>query len=191
MALPIIDYYELEKTARPGAFSRFDMEALGPYLQKLLPNEIYLEIGVDKGRSLDFARRVTDPATIVCGVDLKNDPEVPGTKFYQGYSKDIARTWRWELTMWRVSLLFVDGDHSYLGCRTDIEEWLPNMKKGATIFFHDCDETSPGVMEAVDEFMKKYKISEFYSYKTPERNTSMVRITLLDRHYEIWGEEET
>lgn len=37
----------------------------------------------------------------------------------------------------QIDLLFIDGDHSYKGCREDIEAWLPKMKDGGIVIFHD------------------------------------------------------
>ncbi len=37
----------------------------------------------------------------------------------------------------RVDLLFIDGDHSYEGVRTDWRTYAPLLAPGATIVFHD------------------------------------------------------
>ena len=52
---------ELDRLARPGAFSILDMEVMVPELEKLPPGDIYLEVGVDKGKSLSVARMVCKP----------------------------------------------------------------------------------------------------------------------------------
>lgn len=36
-----------------------------------------------------------------------------------------------------VDFVFVDADHSYEGCRTDIEAWLPKIKNGGVLAGHD------------------------------------------------------
>jgi predicted O-methyltransferase YrrM len=36
-----------------------------------------------------------------------------------------------------VDLIFFDGDHSYEGVRADVEAWLPKVKDGALVVFHD------------------------------------------------------
>lgn len=59
-----------------------------------------------------------------------------------------------------VDLLIVDGDHSYLGVKTDLETWRPKLRIGSHVFLHDynADETEfkdveryPGVKRAVEE----------------------------------------
>ncbi len=172
---------EIETKLRLGAFSVYDMECIYPELIKLKENEIYCEIGVDKGKSLSFARYVTDPKVVVCGVDLRDDPKVEGTRFFHGDSKYIADRWHWELFMWKISLLFIDGDHSYEGCKKDIDAWLPHMKEHGVIFFHDHDESSPGVMQAASEFVNTYGKTHdlnYRIYKKTDKNTSMAGIWL-------------
>lgn len=50
-----------------------------------------------------------------------------------------------------IDLLFIDGDHSYDGVKSDIELWLPKVKVGGFVLFHDCGGIHPGVEKAVDE----------------------------------------
>lgn len=66
-----------------------------------------------------------------------------------------------------VDLVFIDADHSYNGCKGDIEAWLPNIKPGGILAIHDYkkdtltyDEATcphprpwPGVDRAVDELL--------------------------------------
>ncbi len=37
-----------------------------------------------------------------------------------------------------LDLLFVDGDHRYEGVRADTERWLPFVRPGGTVLFHDA-----------------------------------------------------
>lgn len=172
------NFSEMESKVRDGAFSQYDMECLYPELVKLKANEIYLEIGVDKGRSLSFARMVTTPEVVVCGVDIREDPKVEGTRFWRGKSADIAKQWQFILNMWKISVLFIDGDHSYQGCKTDIESWYPHMKKGGVMFFHDHDETSPGVLQATAEFVNNHQVEKYMIFKKTDKNTSVAGIWL-------------
>ena len=164
---------ELDKKARPGAFSTLDMEVLIPEVEKLEPGDVYLEIGVDKGKSLSVARMVAKEGVLICGVDIKDDPKVEGTIFYKGDSVEMSKLYAGG----PISVLFIDGDHSYLGCKRDIDAWYSYVKEGGTILFHDCDESSPGVMWAVAEFVCSNKFKGRFSlYKYNNKNTSMARI---------------
>lgn len=174
---------ELDVKANPGAFSTFDAEVLVPEVEKLEPGEVYLEVGVDKGKSLSIARMVAKEGVVVCGVDLRIDPKVPGTHFYQGDSVEVARVWgniKNDINGKGISVLFIDGDHSYEGCKRDIEAWFPHMKEDGVLLFHDCDESSPGVVQAVAEFVNTYKgtLKSWQLFKRTDKNTSMSKIQL-------------
>jgi predicted O-methyltransferase YrrM len=57
--------------------------------------------------------------------------------------------------------VFIDADHSYEGCKADIEAWWPLVKKGGWICGHDyANPGFPefGVKQAVDEFVKRNKL---------------------------------
>src|SRR3990167_1028990 len=48
----MLDLEDLDKLSRPGAFSTLDMEVIVPDLLAIPPQGVYLEVGVDKGKSL-------------------------------------------------------------------------------------------------------------------------------------------
>lgn len=163
-----MDLERLERDALPGAFSRFDMEVVLPEVAKLRPGQTYLEVGVDKGRSLALAREAAVVGVDVFGVDLRADPKIPQTYFIQGDSTklDFDR---------EIDVLFIDGNHTYEGCKGDIDNWYPHMAKGGVMLFHDADETSPGVVQAIEEFIKENNLKAWYS---PNQRCSMARIRL-------------
>lgn len=165
---------ELDLKARPGAFSTYDMEVLVPEVQLLKAGQIYLEVGVDKGKSLSVARMVADKGVEVYGVDVREDPEVAGTNFIHKRSDLAAKQWKGT-----VDVLFIDGDHSYEGCKTDIDSWYPHMAEHGVMLFHDCDRSSPGVVKAVHEFADKLGVEPTeYTYITPNEKCSMAVIRL-------------
>lgn len=49
-----------------------------------------------------------------------------------------------------LDFVFIDGDHSYEGCKRDIIAWLPKMKPNSIIAGHDYGWT-PGIQKAVDD----------------------------------------
>ena len=65
----------------------------------------------------------------------------------RGFSKDIAVGFDQP-----IDLLFVDGDHSYEAVRMDLEAWLPKMKDGGIVVFHDFS-WAEGVQRAVRELV--------------------------------------
>lgn len=168
---PTIDYEELDLKANPGAFSTFDAEILVPEVQRLKKGQVYLEVGVDKGKSLSIVRMVAEKGVNVFGVDLLKDPGVPDTHHYQMDSSALAEDWPWN----QIDVLFIDGDHTYGGCKADIDSWYSHMAEHGVMLFHDCDATSPGVEQAVKEFAEMYNLEVFYS---PNQRCSMARIRL-------------
>lgn len=50
--------------------------------------------------------------------------------------------------------VFIDADHSYEGCKADIEAWAPLVKPGGWLGGHDYERTGRfGVQRAVDEYI--------------------------------------
>lgn len=55
--------------------------------------------------------------------------------------------------------IFIDGDHSYSGCKKDIRVWLSKVKPGGFIGGHDYDHPDQGeVKKAVDELFPKVEL---------------------------------
>lgn len=92
-----------------------------------------------------------------------------------GDSVAVGQTW----PHGQVDLVFIDGDHTYEGCKGDIETWLAHVKQGGYILVHDYYKERvyhdlgshepgqyphpkpwPGVDQAVDE-AKKHRGMEY------------------------------
>lgn len=94
------------------------------------------------------------------------------------YSDPDFQGWGWGSKL--VDMVFIDADHSYEGCKGDIEAWLPNIKPGGILAVHDYKKETlytddyhighphsdrpapkphPGVDKAVDELLvDKYEM---------------------------------
>lgn len=166
----MVDLEELDLKANPGAFSTFDMAVCVPEIEKLEPGQVYLEVGVDRGKSLSIAKMVAKEGVHIYGVDLQKDPKVPGTTFLQGNSQELARDF-----VRTINVIFIDGDHTYEGCKADIDSWYSFMAKDGVMLFHDADASSPGVVKAVEEFAKEKGKEVYYD---PNQRCSMARIRL-------------
>ena len=59
-----------------------------------------------------------------------------------------------------LDFVFIDADHSYQGCKSDIINWLPTLKKGGLLGGHDYDNKKypfgAEVKRAVDEAVKEH-----------------------------------
>jgi hypothetical protein len=56
----------------------------------------------------------------------------------------------------KIDLLYVDGDHSYEGVRSDFEMYEPLMSDTGIIGIHDVENRSTGVPEFWEELERKY-----------------------------------
>lgn len=56
------------------------------------------------------------------------------------------------------SLVYVDADHSYHGCKADILAWWPKLKEGGVMAFHDFLNKGYGVRQAVEDFCRENRI---------------------------------
>lgn len=56
----------------------------------------------------------------------------------------------------QFDLVFIDGDHSYEGCKTDIDAWFPLVKSQGWLGGHDYRrDMGFGVIQAVEEFVAR------------------------------------
>ena len=69
-----------------------------------------------------------------------------------------------------ADVIFIDGDHSYEGCKRDLYNWWPILSPGGHMLFHDCYQES--VLRCLHEFisteecgvvLSPYK-SDYYSF---------------------------
>ena len=56
----------------------------------------------------------------------------------------------------KVDLVFIDADHSYDGCRKDIQLYSKRINGGGCLSGHDID--FPGVNKAVSELVRTYDV---------------------------------
>jgi len=54
-----------------------------------------------------------------------------------------------------VDCVFIDADHSYQGCKNDIQAWKPKLKEGGLLCGHDFGHK--GVARAVKELVPDFK----------------------------------
>jgi predicted O-methyltransferase YrrM len=136
-----------------------------------------LEIGTRTGGTLFMTCRVSDPGATIISVDL------PGGRFGSGYlwpRKFVYRRFvsnnqaihflrrdshdpgtlsqvRFLLQNEQLDFLFIDGDHTYKGVRSDFEMYSPLVRKGGMIAFHDIAKHPPHLECDVDRFWNEIK----------------------------------
>lgn len=66
----------------------------------------------------------------------------------QGYSRNVFKD---VISITNtIDLLFIDGDHSYKGCKTDWDLYSPYLKSGSCVVFHDIG-WAEGVVKVIKE----------------------------------------
>jgi predicted O-methyltransferase YrrM len=110
-----------------------------------------VEIGVAEGASAASMRSVTSSDTKMYLIDPYCPGRVPGFNaikvvahrhvqqagsasiaWLEDFSFNVVKTWNTP-----IDFLFIDGDHSYEGCRRDWNEWNQHVVKGGFVAFHD------------------------------------------------------
>jgi glycosyltransferase involved in cell wall biosynthesis/predicted O-methyltransferase YrrM len=70
----------------------------------------------------------------------------------RGFSHEVANSFSE-----KIDLLFIDGDHSYEAVQTDLKAWLPKVRDGGIVAFHDYS-WAEGVRKAIREFVVPLQI---------------------------------
>lgn len=137
-----------------GVFSEDDMRVLKEYIEKLKPGDVYIEVGVDEGRSARTAHEYAHPDVYKLYIDIHNvDPHkvsigrgkwmeqegmvgIGKKGFFIHGDGDLFVPL---LPKESVSLCFLDPHHDYESIKSCTLAIEPLMKKGSVMLFHDTD----------------------------------------------------
>jgi predicted O-methyltransferase YrrM len=142
-------------------------------LVRLLPeNPVVVIIGVGAGTSSVAVLEERDDLRLI-SIDIRQDSPFGGLQNelnaielrgidvkdrheqILGDSKRVAKDFDR-----KVDMVFIDGDHSYVGCAGDIRGWVRHVKPTGIIAIDDYgankhgDERWPAVKEAVDDLLR-------------------------------------
>ncbi len=139
-------------------------------LSAKLKNGYALEIGSFIGASACFiAAAINQQTKLICIDTWENDAMSEGkrdtkkefddnTNTYkdkiikvQGYSTKVIADVTTITT--KIDLLFIDGDHSYEGCKADWDLYSPYLKSGSCVIFHDIG-WAEGVNKVIEDEVK-------------------------------------
>lgn len=173
-----------------------ELEELKKLARELPPNPVIVNIGAGGGTSgLAFMEARDDVRLHTIDIQKESSPfgclDAERTVFVQaGFPREGQEHWQIHGDSKKVDfgtpvdMVFIDGDHSYEGCRGDIEAWFPRLKWGGVMAIHDYEKQKrfndqfiegaphwkswPGVDAAVNEFAVRHEkhYSEFYVVDT-------------------------
>ena len=123
---------------------------------------IVVEVGTGKGNSFtaiaygleqhkDVKIYSVDRGECVEGRQRIKDAEVPSV-WYELYQADSV-LWGFKFLL-PVDMVYIDGDHTFTGLSADLALWTDNLKVGGILAFDDYLPIHPGVMQAVDAWLK-------------------------------------
>jgi predicted O-methyltransferase YrrM len=131
---------------------RAELRALTAFLADRRLHSV-VEIGTARGGTLWLWTRLAEPDATIVSIDAgAAPPEAPGSPdavavrrcagrrlvLLRGNSHDQRLRHRCgEAVGGQIDLLFIDGDHSYEGCRADVEMYGPLVRPGGLVVLHD------------------------------------------------------
>jgi hypothetical protein len=80
----------------------------------------------------------------VFGIFLENTKEYANLDIIRGNSSASASEYEG-----MADMVFIDAEHTYEGCKADLEAWAPKARKIVAV--HDYNQSWPGVIQAVNE----------------------------------------
>lgn len=138
-----------------------DCQVLYKYASRLNGATI-VEVGSYAGRST-LVLSLASPTSTVYAIDpFKKDlPEdyrkvlkhfrqnIKGLNVVHFRKTSLSVALHWDKP---IDLIHIDGEHSYKSVKRDIKMWMPFVKKGGVMLFHDYEARQFGVRDAVNKF---------------------------------------
>ncbi len=177
----------------PAVQERDELVGLAASIKKLQP-EVIVEIGTFKGGTLFVFCRLSAAVRKVVSIDL------PGGEYGGGYHFRRCRLYReflfdrprasmelirgdshrsevmqelqLRLAGRPIDFLYIDGDHTYEGVRSDFEMYSPLVRSGGLIAFHDIatQKAGCGVHRLWAELRDRYRSEEWVASSSTKGN---------------------
>lgn len=140
---------EIAQTSRASQ-DKFELERLLAILAEINPRRI-VEIGVHRGGFVETMRKAFPEATVI-GIDIDYS-HLEFTDFFalsgDSHLPSMREAVSDLLKSQPIDFLFIDGDHSAAGVRSDFDNFSPLVRSGGVIAFHDIMRR-PGQIEGCD-----------------------------------------
>jgi len=155
----VVDYLQIGGAQVTQAEKRFIHDIVAGYNR---PDAVMVNIGIMWGCTL-WCLRAGAPQAQLFGVDIAPDdwPIAYRDELHATIIKADSRTCPFDKP---IDVLLIDGDHHYSVVDADIKNWVPRVRKGGVLIFHDYAPNAgnmamfpelEGVKRAVDELCKR------------------------------------
>lgn len=165
-------------------------DELAPCLHAILASGVeihaYLEIGVASGGTTFLVDHFLHPELIVL-VDDNQHQKAPlrsevlkGIRYKEIIGKsldEVVFDWVKGLGFW-FDLILIDGDHNYPGVKLDTVTYLPLLRPGGFVAFHDSAMPQWGVQRVVRE-LKEDSSMEFVGEYTSKKHATPLGLALF------------
>jgi len=159
---PFMEKYNCQKIVELGVFEGFNFNLMIQHNPEVaIGIDIWLDDSViarnDSGYSQEKLNKMYNDV-----INLVADK--PFVKIYREYTFDAVSRFPDEY----FDLIYIDADHTYEGCKKDLIDWYPKIKKGG--FFTGDDYSHHrakytgikfGVIEAVNEFAENHNLEVY------------------------------
>ena len=158
-----------------------DLEIALPILKTINP-KIIVEIGTYFGGSVKLWRDTFKPTTLIT-IDIKAwASPIDDVEYVIGSSHDKPDEVKKLLKGKEIDFLFIDGDHRAEAVTKDFELYLPLVRQGGLIMFHDVIYRN--AENDVPTLWKEIKRNYNYVEIAMNNNTTGVGIITKDSPYE-------
>ncbi len=132
-------------TGVPGWETEDEQHYLLQLASNVPENGQIVEIGAEYGMSASLFCAGAKPTVKIWSVDLfpggmiqKHRTNLREAGYGERSTQIQANSNLFQWSNGPIHLLFIDGDHSYEGCRADISAWVKFVPVGGIVAFHDC-----------------------------------------------------
>jgi len=179
-----------------------ELSGLLEWMHQRKPPETALEIGTARGGTLFCWCAMADPAATVISLDLPQGIHGGGYPYWKSFIYRRFKHGAQKLSLLRgdshtpamlaavkkilagrkLDFLFIDGDHTLAGVRSDYEMYSPLVKSGGAIVFHDICKHPAAMNCHVDEYWAELKAKgkwlEFV--ENPDQGAFGIGVLLVD-----------
>jgi hypothetical protein len=171
--LPFMKKYNIQSVCELGVFASQNFK-------RFLHGDPAIAVGVDLWRADGHPARNDSSFTQekqdeMCEYSKSLMKRYPAMRLYRDYTHYAVYNFPDEY----FDLIYIDADHSYEGCKQDLDDWWPKLKKGKFFIGDDYSYSHApvtgvkfGVIPAVNEFAKKNNVTV---YELPSHGWAIIK----------------